>query len=133
MVVTSLLLYGVLRNQQPLQLADASRAAMQSKGRSLLLAGGMLILVPLIGIAILRIYGPAQERDVADNLLAIARLQADQVELWHQQRLTDGAAIAGNRFFRRSLYTSFLGDTNGIAEAQTTLQTIVEANGYNAI
>ncbi|MDP2284064.1 MAG: EAL domain-containing protein [Pseudohongiella sp.] len=132
-VVTSLLLFGVLRNQQPVQLADASRAAMRSKRRSLLLAGGMLLLVPMIGIAILRLYGPAQERNVADNLLAIARLQTDQVERWHQQRLTDAAAIAGNHLFRRSLYNSFIGDTNGIAEAQTSLQTIVEANGYNAI
>ncbi|MDO9475174.1 MAG: hypothetical protein Q7L07_00590, partial [Pseudohongiella sp.] len=132
-LVTSLLLYRVLHNQQPLQLADASRSAIRSQGRSLLLAGGMLLLVPLIGIAILRVYGPAQERDVADNLLAIARLQADQVELWHQQRLTDAAAIAGNQFFRRAIYNSLQGDTKAIAEVETTLQTIVDANGYSAI
>ncbi|MDP3518878.1 MAG: EAL domain-containing protein [Pseudohongiella sp.] len=132
-VVTSLLLYGVLRNQQPLQLADASKASVRSQGGSLFVAGVMLTLVPLIGIAILRIYGPAQERDVADNLLAIATIRAEQVELWHQQRLTDAAALAGNRFFVRALYNSLQADTDAIAEVQTTLQTIVDANGYSAV
>ncbi|MDO8907432.1 MAG: EAL domain-containing protein [Pseudohongiella sp.] len=132
-LVTSLLLHRLLRNQLVLELNEASIGARRSQRRSLLVAGSMLLLVPLIGIAIVRIYGPAQERNIGNNLQAIAQLQANQVEHWHQHRLSDAAAMASNRFFLESVYYSLQGDTEAAVEAQTTLQTVVNASGYSAL
>jgi len=59
----------------------------------------LALVVPLIGFAIARLYGPQAERAAYANLKVIAQLKAGQIENWLDERHGDCAVLAGDGVF----------------------------------
>lgn len=61
--------------------------------RLALLFAALVLIVPLIGLAIITLYGPKIEREAYANLEAIAKLKAEQIENWLDERQDDGLVL----------------------------------------
>jgi len=59
----------------------------------------LALIVPLIGLAIVKIHIPQAELDAYRNLEAIAKLKAEQIENWLDERRGDGEILAGDNAF----------------------------------
>jgi two-component system sensor histidine kinase/response regulator len=62
-------------------------------GVVVLLFVALIMVAPLSGWMVVRLYTPALERDAYANLEAIARLKAEQIETWLQERLRNAAVL----------------------------------------
>lgn len=96
--VTSLLLYLLLRMRDTTDTQGATGQPMGVR-RLLLIFAALALMVPLIGFAIARLYGPQIEREAYANLNAIARLKVEQIENWMGERYGDSAVLAGDDAF----------------------------------
>jgi diguanylate cyclase (GGDEF)-like protein/PAS domain S-box-containing protein len=61
--------------------------------RLTLLFAALVLIVPLIGLAITTLYGPKIEHEAYANLEAIAKLKAEQIENWLDERQDDGLVL----------------------------------------
>ena len=95
--VTSALLYLLLRVRGAANLDDGEQPL--GARRLLLIFTALALVVPLVGFAIARLYGPQIEREAYANLEAIARLKAEQMENWMGERYGDSAVLAGDDAF----------------------------------
>jgi signal transduction histidine kinase len=86
------LLYLLLKARAMPAEADTTPVGM----RLVLLFVALALLVPLIGFAITRLHGPQIEREAFANLEAIARLKAEQIENWLDERQGDSEVLAGD-------------------------------------
>lgn len=99
--VTGILLYLILRGRDP----AVPKSVVSPVGRRLVLIFvSLLLVVPLIGIAITLLYRPQIEREAYANLEAIARLKAEQIESWLDEREGDSEMLAANRTFVQRVY-----------------------------
>ncbi|MBS1214634.1 MAG: multi-sensor signal transduction histidine kinase, partial [Proteobacteria bacterium] len=97
-VVVVILLYVLLRGWR--KAADGTKSLPSIGGlhqRALVLTLVVLaLLVPLLGYGIVRLHGPKIEREAYANLEAVARLKAEQIENWLDERQGDCAALAAS-------------------------------------
>lgn len=101
-LVTSGLLYLLLRNRQPDPTrSPAGTEAKSSRSRleTWLLPVAILLIVPLLAYTVLTIHRPQVMATAHDNLEAIARLKAQQVTLWLEERLEDVRLFEFNEGF----------------------------------
>ncbi|MFZ2309299.1 MAG: PAS domain S-box protein [Rhodoferax sp.] len=61
-----------------------------------LLFVALIMVVPLAGLMVVKLYAPEVERDTYANLQAIAKLKADQIETWLAERDSDGQMLMAN-------------------------------------
>jgi len=59
----------------------------------------LALMVPLIGWTIVKIHTPQTEREAYRNLEAVAKLKADEIENWLNERSGDGEMLAGDDAF----------------------------------
>ena len=59
----------------------------------------LVLVVPLIGLAIVKIYTPYEEQEAYRNLEAVARLKAGQIENWLDERRWDGEMLTSDKAF----------------------------------
>ena len=59
----------------------------------------LALVVPLIGYAITRLYGPQIEREAYADMEVIARLKAEQIENWLGERRADSEVLASDDAF----------------------------------
>ena len=62
-------------------------------GKLALLFVALMLVVPLTGFLVEKLYAPEVERDTYANLQAIAKLKADQIESWLAERHADGQLL----------------------------------------
>src|ERR1017187_10322958 len=105
--VTSGLLYLLLKGwQESLSGATAVQAddiAPLKTTRLVLLVAALVLVVPLIGLTIVKLYGPQLEREAYANLQAIARLKAEQIENWLAERHGDSMGLIASSDFAAQL------------------------------
>jgi PAS domain S-box-containing protein len=98
--VTSGLLYVLLKGwrenlwAEQIVLEDASTARKSSRLPLLFMA--LTLVVPLLGGVYVQLRTPQIEREATDNLQAIARLKAEQVKNWLDERRADGQVLAAS-------------------------------------
>ena len=100
--VTSTLLYLLLDSwREPFGVATVQKTDIRppSLMRLVLLLIAMAMVVPLIGLAIVKVHIPQTEQDTYRNLESIARLKAEQIENWLGERNGDGMALASDESF----------------------------------
>ncbi|MDD2915122.1 MAG: PAS domain S-box protein [Gallionella sp.] len=71
--------------------------------RLALVCMALLLVVPLIGLAVVKIYVPQEEQETYRNLEVIAKLKADQLENWLGERRGDSEVLAGDHAFAASV------------------------------
>ncbi|WP_238551903.1 EAL domain-containing protein [Herminiimonas sp. CN] len=100
-LVTSGLLYLLLKLRRAPAPASLLRNSpwLPAANRLLPLFIALLLVVPLLGLAVVKLYGPQLERKAYGNLASLALLQSEQIENWLAERHDDGAALAGNAAF----------------------------------
>ena len=59
----------------------------------------LVLIVPLVGLTIIKIYTPQEEQEAYRNLEAIASLKAEQIENWLDERQGDSEVLAGDDAF----------------------------------
>ncbi|CAG0961589.1 putative signaling protein [Methylophilaceae bacterium] len=90
------LLLSIWRVQENIGPAPADHAGTARTTGIILLFVGLVLIVPLLGLAITRLYGPQIESEAYENLEAIARLKSEQIENWLNQRRADTNVLAAN-------------------------------------
>ncbi|MBK7471236.1 MAG: PAS domain S-box protein [Betaproteobacteria bacterium] len=102
-ITTSGLLYLLLRARQAPQggaEAGAGHDPPAAEGRQWLSLLVVIALgVPLFGLAVYALHAGKDERDGLNNLSAVARLKATQIEDWLAERRGDGLALAASHGF----------------------------------
>ncbi|MDP2762193.1 MAG: PAS domain S-box protein [Sideroxyarcus sp.] len=101
--VTGMLLYLLLKGwREPSGGAATVQAGDIAPPRNIRLAltfAALMLVVPLIGLSIVKIYIPQEEQEAYRNLEAIARLKADQIENWLNERRGDSEGLAASSGF----------------------------------
>ncbi len=107
--VTGMLLYLLLKGWSERLYADRSAndaptiptdgTAPHMTSRLVLVFIALVLIVPLIGLAIVKMHIPQAEQDTYRNLEAIARLKSEQIENWLDERRGDGEMLAGDDAF----------------------------------
>jgi PAS domain-containing protein len=62
-------------------------------GKLVVLFIALIMVVPLTGLMVVKLYAPEVERETYANLQAIAKLKADQIENWLSERHDDGRVL----------------------------------------
>ncbi|TAK60344.1 EAL domain-containing protein [Methylobacter sp.] len=101
--VTSGLLYLLLKGWHrtlidPANILNAHIRPLAISRLTLLFAA-LVLIVPLIGLAIITLYGPKIEREAYANLEAIAKLKTEQIENWLDERQDDGLVLTASTGF----------------------------------
>lgn len=97
--ITSGLLYLLLKGQQEQATPVGAKLALApSLVRLILLFTALALIAPVIGVAVLQLYGPHVEREAYANLQAISRLKSSQIENWLGERNGNGVVMAAKGF-----------------------------------
>ncbi|HLP99078.1 MAG TPA: HD domain-containing phosphohydrolase [Sideroxyarcus sp.] len=91
--VTGLLLYLLLTMRETNAVEETTDSPLWPK---LALVFALVLAVPLLGFVIISLYTPQVEHEAYANLEAIARLKAEQVENWLDERQGDTEILAGD-------------------------------------
>ncbi|MFZ2302919.1 MAG: PAS domain S-box protein, partial [Gallionella sp.] len=107
--VTGMLLYLLLKGWSERLYADrpASDAptvptdgtAPHMASRLVLVFIALVLIVPLIGLTIVKIHIPQAEQEAYRNLEAVTRLKAEQIENWLDERRGNGEVLASDHAF----------------------------------
>jgi PAS domain S-box-containing protein len=95
-VVSSGLLYVLLRAWRESFSASAAEPQPLRPPEIARLAGliaALALVVPLLGVAIVKLHGPQVEREAFANLDAVATLKAQQIENWLAERQDDAQGL----------------------------------------
>ncbi|MBV5276851.1 cache domain-containing protein, partial [bacterium] len=109
--VTSGLLYVLLKGWRQTQ-APALEGATAPSSRLSLLFVALALVVPLLGVTYVQLHTPQIEREATDNLQAIARLKAEQVEHWLNERRADGQALVASNGLNARIHEFINGKLN---------------------
>lgn len=133
-VVTSGLLYLLIRKHGPDPDARAGASAGQSV-RSLLPLWFVLVLsVPLIVLGVYALHARDDEAGMLADLSAKARLKAEQVETWLAERRGDSVSLAmSSGFIERVVNYRASGDAHEESAIRNRLEAMIDAFGYAAI
>ncbi|MDP1733659.1 MAG: PAS domain S-box protein [Sulfuritalea sp.] len=93
----------------------------------------LALVVALVVVAITKIYVPQLERDAYASLEIAARLKAQQVESWLDERHSDGRVIATDaEFIERIADIRRRADPEKVASIRRRLDAIADGYGYAA-
>ena len=94
--------------------------------------GGLVIILLLGGIGLHGIQQQQNELQIEAQLTGIARLKADQVIGWRNERLMDAEVLRGNRLLANGLVRWLSGDSNPyvLVELHDYLEPARQASGY---
>ena len=105
--VTGMLLYLLLKGWHGSPTgATTLQAGDIAPPRNIRLAlafAALMLVVPLVGLSIVRIYIPQEERDAYRNLEAVVRLKAGQIENWLGERRGDSEGLAASAGFAQQV------------------------------
>ncbi|MDO8990104.1 MAG: PAS domain S-box protein [Sideroxyarcus sp.] len=103
--ITSGLLYLLLKGWRESIFTDNSvddltlvQTTLRTR-RLVLLFVAFTLSVPLIGLMVIKLYGPQIEKEAYSNLQAVADLKAGQIKNWLDERDGDAMALAANTGF----------------------------------
>lgn len=93
---TSVLLYGLLLTWGAKLDREADHPELNSpfKSTRILLFIGLLLTIPLLGLAISKYYEPRIEEEAYESLRAITQLKAKLIEHWLNERRGDAATLS---------------------------------------
>jgi len=137
--VTSWLLYLTLKNnidnQKFKMAAQVGESVLLPVSQLPLIFIALALIVPLIGVAFVKIQTPQMEREAYSNLQAIARLKAEQIENWLTERHGDSQELKASAALDTHLYKLIQGNADK-QETQAILagfQNLHEHYAYNSI
>jgi PAS domain S-box-containing protein len=137
--VTSGLLYVLLKGWRetftPADSVDEDESKAAQSLRLPLLFTALTLVVPLLGVIYIQLRTPQIEHEATDNLQAIARLKAEQVENWLAERRADGKVIAASSGFSYRIHT-FLAEKSDPQNARPILDrfaALLDSYGYSSI
>ncbi len=134
-LITTWLLYQLMQTMVTTTVLSGN-ASVQTAGifkirslRAIFL--GLVMVVPLFGYGIAKIYGPHIQKEAFEDLTAIAELKAAQVETWLQERSNDANELAENGGFT-DRYEQWLKYGNAKAKSLllSRLNVIARTHGY---
>ena len=135
-LVTSGLLYLILREKRKPQVQSGT-AGETGKGFGILAIIFLLILiVPVVGYAVIRLSVPTLEKQTYQTLDAIADLQMSNLRIWSSERSSDVNALRSSQTFRNNLAKVQAGEgEHSIAFAEITdrLESVQTAYHYQAV
>ena len=140
-VVTSGLLYVLLAHWQ--KSPDRPDALQESPEpapkvfllRLIFLALALALVVPLVGVAFFTLQAPQVEQDAFNNLQAVARLKAQQIENWLIEREGDAQVLRASVGLAQEIDTLRQGkaDTRTQQALHAQLQILRESYGYASV
>ncbi|MBI2750503.1 MAG: PAS domain S-box protein [Burkholderiales bacterium] len=115
--------------------ATGGRARGTRRGILVLLFVALIMVVPLTGLMVVKLYAPEVERDTYANLQAIAKLKAAQIETWLEERVSDGQMLMANEPLAQSVERLARGQSNAASRAllQQYLDGLVNAYGSGGL
>lgn len=135
--VTSGLLYLLLKGwRESLGVATTvqeDKTRPPKTTRLVLLFIALALVVPLIGLAIVKLHGPQIEREAYSNLEAITRLKAEQIENWLAERHADGMALAAGTGLAAQIDQFVQHDTKLSQRTLDQFDALRTAYGYESI
>ena len=102
--------------------------------RLMLMFVSLAMVAPLVGVGIVKVYGPEIERKMYDDLHTIADLKAEQIQLWLAERQGDAEALAAAQAFVEQVAS--LKQTNDERHRQlirNRLEAIIKAYSYESV
>ena len=92
----------------------------------------LILIVPLIGFAVMRLHSPQIEQETYANLEAIAGLKANQIESWLQERDSDSKVLMGDQAMAAQIDRLVRRQANTVQrrQLQDSLDQIRKAYGY---
>jgi diguanylate cyclase (GGDEF)-like protein/PAS domain S-box-containing protein len=87
------------RNKTGPSAVTGSESGAVPLNRLMFMFFSLVMVAPLVGIGIVKFYGPEMERDAYADLQTIVDLKAEQIELWLAERNGDAEAIAVSQAF----------------------------------
>ena len=104
-------------------------------GALVLIFAALIMVVPLSGWMVVKLYTPELERETYSNLEAIARLKADQIENWLRERNNDSETLMANEVLVQTIGELAQGTHSGYKKAQLQryLDSFVQTRGYAAL
>jgi PAS domain S-box-containing protein/putative nucleotidyltransferase with HDIG domain len=137
-VITGIMLYVLLvrtdNHRQDSQDTDSTLPRLPTAKRLILGLGSIFILVPLIGLLIVRLEAPRLEQEAHRNLDSIAQLKAGQVEAWLDERSSDGRSLIYDPDFIRLISDVMThGNTASLAMLRQRLTAFRVAYDYQSI
>jgi len=133
-VVTSALLYVLLRTRASDPPEDGVQPSNRGRGGLLVLLLVMVTSVPLIGFGVYTLHSRERERDAFADLTAKARLKSDQIETWLAERRGDANALAGSTgFVERVVKFRLTQDAHEREVIRNRLEALIQRFGYDAV
>jgi PAS domain S-box-containing protein len=137
--VTSGLLYVLLKGWRENLCAEQNAPADERMARPsshlpwLFIA--LALVVPLLGAAYVQLRIPQIEREATDNLQAIARLKAEQVENWLDERRADGQALAASNGLNARIHQFINGKLNPrrVAAILDRFAALLNSHSYSSV
>jgi|GEM_PF-1189643 len=104
-------------------------------GTLVLLFIALIMVVPLTGLMVVKLYAPEVERDTYTNLQAIAKLKAAQIETWLEERASDGQMLMANEPLAQTVARLAAGgiDASSHTQLQRYLDGLVNAYGSGGL
>jgi PAS domain S-box-containing protein len=136
--VTAVLLYLLLKGWRE-SLSGAMRADDATPPKTIRLAlvfAALALVVPLIGLIVVKIQVPQTEQDTYRNLEAIAKLKANEIESWLDERRGDSEGLAASAGFALQVEQLILHqkhDAKLLKPVLDRLASLRTAYGYDSI
>ena len=99
--LTSFLLYLLLNLKSRSEIKEEQTAT--SSRRLYWLFAFQILLMPLIPTLLYSIHGHQIKQDSHSDLIALAKVKAEQIEIWLQERLADGLMIQNDQGFTQAI------------------------------
>jgi diguanylate cyclase (GGDEF)-like protein/PAS domain S-box-containing protein len=137
--VTSWLLYLTLKNniynQRINMAAQVDESLQLPAGQLPLIFIALALIVPLIGVAFVKIQTPQMEREAYSNLQAIARLKAEQIQNWLIERNGDSQELKASTALNTHLHKLIQGnaDKQEVQAILASFQNLHEHYAYTSI
>jgi len=136
--ITSGLLFLLLRNWRDKLGAEKHQLEAEqhySKNHLSLIFIALALVVPLIGIVFFKLQSPQIERDTYNNLQAVSRLKAEQIESWLEEQRGDAAILMASAALNTQLHKLSQGKASATEklEIQSRLQAVVDNEGYSSV
>jgi diguanylate cyclase (GGDEF)-like protein/PAS domain S-box-containing protein len=132
--VASLVFLFLLMQKQHDRLIVKGEMQTIAKGWTMLVIGALLMVVPLFGFTIIKLYSEQVERESFANLEAIAKLKVDQIQNWWNERQNDALMLATNRYFCEDIERlKHRKDARAKSFIESKLLPLKKNNGYVSI
>lgn len=123
------------RGNSHAKMSDAgSRFGRFRLNRLMLMFFSLAMIVPLVGIGIVKVYSPQVERGAYADLQTIVDLKTEQIELWLEERNGDALALAeSHALIERVSSLVRNGDPNVARSIRRRLEAVRKAYSYESV